>query len=142
MFFKNRLSDTNLHILVDKESSKLRCSNPYGCLYKFEQLPFGAKVAPAIFQQVMDTMLIGLEFKIAYLDDILMNSQSTEQYKAHVYEVFEIQDEGFKLKEKKCDFFNEKIKYLGQIIDKGNRSPGPEWASAIKTCLHFKVLLV
>ena len=61
---------------------------------------------PAVFQQVMDSMLCELEFVMSYLDDILMNSQSVEQHKAHVYEVFKrIQDDGFKLKEEKCDYY-------------------------------------
>ena len=93
----------------------------------------GVKVAPAIFQQVMDTMLSDLDFTIAYLDNILMNIQNVEQHKEHVHKVFsKIQDYGFKLKESKCDFFMEKIKYLGHIINKDGRRPEPEWATTIK----------
>ena len=91
------------------------------------------KVAPAIFQQVMDTMLNGLDFAIAYLDDILMNSSNKEQHKSHVHQVVKrIQDYGFKLKDGKCEFFLRKIKYLGQIIDENGRRPDPERAAAIK----------
>ena len=36
------------------------------------------------------------------MDDIIVNSQSAEQHKAHMYEVFKrIQDSGLKLKERK-----------------------------------------
>ena len=57
----------------------------------------------------MDTMISGLEFAIAYLDDIFKNSQSAERHKAHVYEVFKrIQNYGFKLKEGKYDFLCNK----------------------------------
>ena len=35
------------------------------------RLPFGIKVAPGIFQQIMDTLLSDVDFTIAYLDDIL-----------------------------------------------------------------------
>ena len=60
-----------------------------------------------------------------YLDDILMNNQSAQQHKAHVYEVFKkIQDYGFKLRGKLRFFFlMEKITYLGQIIDKDSEIP-------------------
>ena len=108
-------------------------------MYKFEWLQFGVKVAPAIFQQVMDTMLSGLEFVIAYLDDILMNSQSAKQHKAHMYKVFKrIQDYRFKLKEGKCNIFmkkKKKKKYLGQIKDKDNKRPHLKWAIAMKNML-------
>ena len=39
-------------------------------MYKFERLPFGVKVAAAIFQEIMDTMLSELDFEVAYLDDV------------------------------------------------------------------------
>lgn len=62
-----------------------------------------------------------------------MNSASKEQHKAHVNQVFKrIQDYGFKLKQEKCTFFMEKIKYLGQIIDEHGRRPDPDRSSAIR----------
>ena len=81
----------------------------------------------------MDTMLSGFDFAVAYLDDILIKSQSLGEHKEHVYKVFaKIQDYGFKLKESKCDIFMEKIKYLGHIIDRDGRRPDPDWATTIK----------
>ena len=35
-------------------------------------MPFGLKVGPSLFQQIMDTMLSGLEYTMAYLDDIVI----------------------------------------------------------------------
>ena len=62
-----------------------------------------------------------------------MNSQNVEQHKEHVQKVFSIIHEyGLKLKEFKCDFFMEKIKYLEHFIDKNGRRPDPERATAIK----------
>ena len=118
---------------MEEEWSKLLCINTRRELYKFWCLPFGVKVAPAIFQQVTDTMLSDLNFTVAFLDDILMYSQNVEQQKEHVHKVFSrIQEYGFELKESKCDFFMEKIKYLGHIIDKDDRRLDPERATTIK----------
>ena len=75
-FSKIDLSDAYLQIPIEEESSKLLCINTHRRLYKCELLPLGVKVAPAIFQQVMDTILSCLDFSVAYLDDILMNSKS------------------------------------------------------------------
>ena len=101
------ISDAYLQILVEEESSKLLCINTHCGLYKFKCLPFGVKVVPAIFQQVMDTMLSGLDFSVAYLDGILMNSKSVVEHKDHIRKVFaKIQDNGFKIKTTKCDFFS------------------------------------
>ena len=87
-FSKIDLSDAYLQIPVEEESSKLLCINTHRKLYKFERLPFGVKVAPVIFQQVTDTMLSGLDFSVAYLDDILMNSKHVVERKDHVHKVF------------------------------------------------------
>ena len=133
IFSKVDLSDAYLQIPLEENSSKLLCINTHQGLFKFERLPFGIKVAPAIFQEVRDTMLDGLDFAIAYLDDIIMISKSKEQHQEHVRRVFSwIQEFGFKVKEEKCEFFLEEIKYLGHIIDKDDRRPDPDRATAIK----------
>ena len=52
-------------------------------LYKLNRLPFGVKVMPEIFQQVMDAMLGDLDFAVAYHDDILIK-RNHEEYAKHV----------------------------------------------------------
>ena len=61
---------------VDEESSKLLTVNAHKGLDKFNCLFFGIKVAPSIFQQIIDKMLSGLDFAQAYLDDILIKSET------------------------------------------------------------------
>ena len=81
----------------------------------------------------MDTMLGGFDFTFAYLDDIVINSKTKELHREHLNKVFaQIQEFGFKVKEAKCDFCMNKIKYLGHIIDKDGRRPDHERATAIK----------
>ena len=81
----------------------------------------------------MDTMLGGFDFTFAYLDDIVISSKTKELHREHLNKGFaQIREFGFKVKEAKCDFCMNKIKYLGHIIDKDGRSPDPERARAIK----------
>ena len=87
-FSKVDLRDAYLQIPVEEESSKLLCINTHWGLFKFERLLFGIKVAPANFQQVMNTMPSGFDFAVAYLDYILMKSQSLGKHKEHVHKVF------------------------------------------------------
>ena len=122
IFSKVNLSDAYLEIPVEENSSQLLCINTHRGLFKCESLPFGIKVAQAIFQEVMDTMLDGLDFAIAYLDDINIISKSKERHRENVRRLFSrIQEFGFKVKEEKCEFFFEEIKYLCHIIDKDGR---------------------
>ena len=56
-------------------------------------------------------MLGDLDYAIAYLDDILVTSKTTAEYRNHIINVFEkLQEYGFKVKEAKCDFFLPEIK--------------------------------
>ena len=81
----------------------------------------------------MDTMLVGFDLTFVYLDDIVISSKTKELHREHLNKVFaQIREFGFKVKEAKCDFYMNKIKYLGHIIDKDGRRPNPERATAIK----------
>ena len=65
-------------------------------LYKISCLAFGIKVAPSIFQQVMDMMLSELDFVVTYLDDILLKSENQENTRkmfSRISEGFRIQAE-------------------------------------------------
>ena len=131
-FSRIDLNDAYLQIPVE-ECSKLLSINTYLELYKLGRLLSGVKVAPAIFQHVTDTRLSDLDFAVAYLDDILMNSPNVEQHKEHAYKEFSrIYEYDFKLKESKSKFFMEKFKYLGLNIDTNARKPDPGRAIAIK----------
>ena len=100
-----------MQVPVEEEILKLLCINTHRGLYKFKRLLSGVNVVPAIFQQVMDTMLSGLDFSVAYVDNILMNSKSIVTHKDHIHKVFaKIQYYSFKIKETKYDIFMEKKK--------------------------------
>ena len=80
----------------------------------------------------MDTMLGGFDFTSAYLDDIVISNKTKELHREHLNKVFaQIRELVFKVKDAKCDFCMNKIKYLGHI-DKDGRRPDPERATAIK----------
>ena len=56
-------------------------------MYKFNRLAFGIKGATAIFKQIMDTLLSGIEFEVAYLDEILL-----EEHRK-IFSCFKMRDE-------------------------------------------------
>jgi hypothetical protein len=68
----------------------------------------------------MDKILAGLDFVRCYKDDIVVYSDSIEEHKKHLKEVFErLMAHGLKLHPEKCKFFQEQIEYLGHIIYPG-----------------------
>lgn len=133
IFSKIDFSDAYLQVEIDDSCKELVTINTHRGLYRYNRLPFGVKCAPAIFQQIMDTMLSGLPFAMAYMDDIVIASPSLAAHQKHVEEVFSrIKEYGFSLQIQKCEFFLPQIKYLGFIIDQHGRRPDPAKISAIQ----------
>ena len=100
----------NLQIPVEENNSKLLCINTHRGLYKVDKLVLGKKVAPALFQQVMDTILGGFAFTFVYLDDIVISSKTKELHREHLNKVLaQIRGFGFRVKKAKCDFCMNKI---------------------------------
>ena len=133
VFSKIDLLEAYLQVKVEEEYTKYLTIHIHRGLYRLRRLPFGLKVAPSLFQQIMDMMLSGLEYAMAYLDDILIKSENFKEHKCHVQEVFRrIEKYGFKVGLEKCEFCMNKIEYLGQIIDHEGRRQNPKRTEAIK----------
>lgn len=70
-----------------------------------------------IFQQIMDMLLTRLNFKMVYLDDILIGETIEEHY-ILLEKVFRrIQEFSFILRIEKYKFLMTSMKYMDQIID-------------------------
>ena len=52
--------------------------------YDYLKVSFGLAQAPAYFQNLMNNVLNGLHFTLAYLDDVIMFSKSAEQHLKHI----------------------------------------------------------
>ena len=90
--------------------------------YRFRRMPFGLMNAPATFQRILDIVLAAYKWQtcLVYLDDIVIFSRDIESHFRHVEEVLmALQRANITLKLRKCDFFTEKIRYLGHIIEPG-----------------------
>jgi hypothetical protein len=105
--------------------------------YEFTVMPFGLCNAPATFQRLMDTVFYDVtwNFVLVYMDDIIIFSKTAEDHKVHLEEVFKLLIKaGLKLNPDKCDFFQEKILFLGHMISKEGIQPNPALVEKIKNC--------
>ena len=72
------------HIALDKESiKKTAFCTPFG-KYEYLKVPFGLAQAPSYFQKLMNKVLDGLNFAFAYLDDIIIFSNTAEENLRHI----------------------------------------------------------
>ena len=117
--------------LTDAVKPKTGFITPHG-KWHFNMVPFGLAQAPSYFQQLMNQVLQGLNFAIAYLDDIVLFSNNELEHLQHLETVFKrLQDAGLKLKESKCDFFRSQIHYLGHMLSAEGIQPPPEKLDSI-----------
>ena len=109
-----------------------------GC-YEYKRMPFGLCNAPASFQRVMDIVLNNFRWKtcLVYLDDVIIFSKNFDDPLKHVQEILQcLEDAGFSLKLKKCDFFKNEVDYLGHVVMPGKLAVAQRTIEAVK---HFKL---
>lgn len=90
----------------------------YG-LFESMVMPFGLCNAPATFQARINEVLHEYldVFCTAYIDDVLIFSDSKEEHREHVLKVLDkLQEAGLQLDIKKCAFEVTEVTYLGMII--------------------------
>ena len=65
----------------------------------------------------MNKVLKGLNFAFAYLDDIIIFSNTAEEHLNHIQIVIDrLKAAQLKLKKSKCSFFKRELYYLGHLL--------------------------
>ena len=89
--------------------------------YECERMPFRLTSALATFLQLMLSCLsnLQLQYCIIYLDDIIVFSKTPEEHLTRLWAVFKkFKKAELKLKPSKCEFFKQKLTYLGHVVSK------------------------
>ena len=120
--------------VASSDRHKTAFITPFG-LYQFTKMPFGLQGAPATFQRMMDRLIQGLqEFASAYLDDLVIYSDSWEDHLLHIRQVLQcLQDAGLTAKPKKCQFGIKQCSYLGHIVGNGVVQPELDKVEAVRS---------
>ena len=90
---------------------------------------FGLTNSPATFQTIMNEIFRELIMKgkvKAYIDDILIYTETLEEHRKIVEQVLDIlRTNGLFLNPEKCEFEKDQVEYLGVIIGKGEAAMDP-----------------
>jgi hypothetical protein len=108
----------NLTRVKEGEEHKLAFQTRYD-LFEPTVMQFGTTNAPADFQSYINNAIREAldDFASAYLDDVLIFSDSEEEHVDHVKCVMQrLLEAGLYLKPEKCEFHKETVRYLGLII--------------------------
>lgn len=103
--------------------------------YEFTVMPFGLTNAPTAFMDLMKRVFKSYldRFVIVFINDILVYSRSEEEHEEHLRVVLQLlQEEKLYVKLKKCDFWLQKVAFLGHMIAADGVFIDPEKVEAIK----------
>ena len=93
--------------------------------FRWRFMPFGCRNAPATFSRLVSKLFVNMEdFCAAYLDDILIFSDTWEEHQRHLTEVLKrVREAGLTLNKNKCVFAVAELDYLGFHIGRGRVQP-------------------
>lgn len=119
-----------------------------GIQYVFEGCPFGLKTLTSIFQRVISELFSDFEFVIAYVDDILVFSNTVEEHIEHLNKVIvRLSEANLTLNAEKCLFGFSQLHVLGHVVSNNgirvdsskfediNKCPRPQNAKEVQSFL-------
>jgi len=104
--------------------------------YEFTVMSFGLTNAPAYFMNLMNkTFMEELDkFVVVFIDDILIYSRSAEEHAQHLRIVLEkLQSHQLYAKFSKCEFWLEKVSFLGHVLTAEGVAVDPEKVEAVSS---------
>ena len=107
-------------------------------LFEWRRMPFGLCNASATFQRAIARALQKIvnrkgSMVMAYIDDIVIATETVEDHMARLREVFEcLREAGFKMRVAKCDFMKPEIKYLGRVVSAEGVKPDPKAVAKLR----------
>ena len=104
---------------------------PFG-LFQYERLPFGMSNAPATFQRIINQVIQDLEGVYAYIDDIVVVSNTWQEHITRLGALFNrLCSMTLTINLAKSTFAKAQVRYLGHVIGSGEVLPKSENLAAI-----------
>ena len=111
--------------IKDEDIHKTTFRTRYGH-YEFVVVPFGLTNSPATFICLMNSVFSRYldKFVLVFLDDILVYSKTEEEHLRLALKL--LREHQLYAELSKCDFYRDRIQYLGHIISEEGISVDPE----------------
>jgi hypothetical protein len=102
--------------------------------YEFTVMPFGLTNAPAYFMNLMNKVFMEEldKFVVVFIDDILVYSRSAKEHGQHLRIVLgKLRDHQLYAKFSKCEFWLQKVSFLGHILTTEGVPVDPEKVTTV-----------
>jgi hypothetical protein len=116
-----------------EDISKMAFRTRYGH-YEYVVMPFGLANAPAAFMDLMNRVFHDFldQFVVVFIDDILIYSKSLEEHEDHLRRVLQrLRDKRLYAKFSKCEFWLDKVIFLGHVVSRDGISVDPRKVEAV-----------
>ena len=121
-----------LHVVVDDESKTIQTISTHQGTYQINRLSFGIKSAPSEFHRILDQILSGLQGVATYFDDIIIHGETFHECRDRLIACLKrLQKYNLHVNSSKCQFFKDKISYLGYVIQQNKILKCPKKTDAI-----------
>ena len=93
-------------------------------LFQFKVMPFEMQNSPATFQRLINQVISGLTGCDAYIDDVIVYSETWSEHVKIMYKLFEkLSDAKLTVNLCKCEFGKATVTFLGHVVGQGNIKP-------------------
>jgi hypothetical protein len=124
VFCRLDLTEAYLQLKVHESSRGLLVVNTIKGLYQYNRLCMGLSSACAIFQSVIESILVGIDLVAPYLDDILVGGKDLGSCKENLNKVMtRLNEYNVKLNVQKSEFFVNSLLFLGFELSANGKRP-------------------
>jgi len=124
------------HVYMDEQSRKITAFIVPDGHYEFLRVPFGLCNSSAVFQRFINTVfrdLIQEKTVLTYMDDLIIPSTNCETEIRKLRAVLRTASEaGLEINWSKCQFLQQRVEFLGHVIEKGCVSPSERKTVAVR----------
>ncbi|RZB69283.1 Transposon Tf2-11 polyprotein [Glycine soja] len=102
--------------------------------YEYLVMPFGVTNAPGVFMDYMNKVFYPYldSFVVVFIDGILVYSKTREEHEEHLRIVLHtLRDRQLYAKLSKCEFWLEKVSFLGHVVSQGGIAIDPSKIEAV-----------
>ena len=109
--------------LTDRAKEVSAFATPNG-LYQYKVMPFGMKNSPATFQRLVNNVIWGLDGCDAYIDDVIIYSDSWSDHLQRIRQFFDrLSKAKLTVNLAKTEFCHATVTFLGHLVGQGQVKP-------------------